>query len=272
MNKMTPDYRLKVERAKRHIEELTQEIQAFHARRPYTIFAENDAHSDQRVWKVKVNERIPQKWSAIVGDAIHNVRASLDVLLCAVVRASGREHVNHVHFVIRETEKEFEAALPKNIRGASPAAVALIRELKPYKGGNEALWRLHRLDILDKHQGIVPVGASYRSVDILPIARAEFAGLVKQTRDLAPTHQLLSQLSPLFLNVADRLYPLRDGAELFRAPLSGPLPPDHEMQFRFEVAFGEDQILDGEPVIPALHQLIKFTEGTFGTFEARILN
>lgn len=36
-------------------------------------------------------------------------------------------------------------------KGMCPKAIKAIDALKPYKGGNDALWRIHELDNIDKH-------------------------------------------------------------------------------------------------------------------------
>jgi hypothetical protein len=259
----TPAYRLKIERAKRHIRELAEEIQTFIARNPYSTFAEDDTGAGQRVWKVKINEGVPEGWSTIVGDAIHNARAALDLLMVAVVRHCdpNRQSYNHVHFIIRESKDEFESSLPKNIKGASSEARRIIENLKPYKGGDEAFWRLHQLDILDKHKAIIPVGSAYRSV-----------GIAINFERMFPNDPKVAgfKTRPVFVKPADRLFPLKDGAELFKAPLNQVLPFDDDLQFRFEIAFGEGQIVDGQPLIPALTQICEFVEGVFAIVEKHI--
>lgn len=42
--------------------------------------------------------------------------------------------------------------------------MSLLKALKPYKGGNEPLWGLNRLDILDKHRLLVPVAAGHHTL------------------------------------------------------------------------------------------------------------
>ena len=44
----------------------------------------------------------------------------------------------------------------RHINRAAPEVVQIIRSLKPYKGGNEALRAIHDLDIFDKHKTIIP--------------------------------------------------------------------------------------------------------------------
>lgn len=260
-----PSYRLKVERAKRHIRELAAEIEAFNARKPYSIYTENDASAGQRFWKVRIRECVPQEWSGIVGDAIHNARASLDLLMVAVVRHCDPTRVsyNHVKFIVGETKDKFEARLRDAIKGASPQARRCVEDLKPYKGGDEAFWRLHQLDILDKHKAIIPVGAAYRSFGITFDGRKLFPDAFPDIERAPPR--------TVFFNSGDRQFPLKDGAALFAAPINGEFPFDDDVKFAFEVSFGEGQIIDGEPVIPALTQICQFVEGVFEVFEKRIL-
>src|SRR5207248_1202546 len=39
----------------------------------------------------------------------------------------------------------------------------ITRDIKPYDGGNEAIWPIHRLDIADKHRLLIPV-VDYASI------------------------------------------------------------------------------------------------------------
>ena len=101
-------YQLKTERAKRNIREISEEIEAFKALNPYSVVIEDEPDTGKRLWKVKVNHVIPDTWSAIIGDAIHNTRAALDLLMVAIVHHCdpNRASYSHVHFVIRECRKK----------------------------------------------------------------------------------------------------------------------------------------------------------------------
>ena len=43
----------------------------------------------------------------------------------------------------------------------SAAAIKHLDSLKPYKGGNEALWRVHELDNIDKHRTLFTIGRDH---------------------------------------------------------------------------------------------------------------
>ncbi len=68
----------------------------------------------------------------------------------------------------------------------------------------------------------------------------------------------------LFLKPADRDFPLKPGHELFvDAPDA---EADEKMQFRFEIAFGEPQIAEGEPLLDTLHQTATSVEEIVTSF------
>lgn len=66
------------------------------------------------------------------------------------------------------------------------------------------------------------------------------------------------------------VFPLKDGAEICRIPARLRDKPVAQLymntEFVFEVAFGEVEVVVGEPLIPTLHQLIEFVEGFIKLF------
>ena len=250
--------RIKIKRAKKHINDLEKEIVAFRDRNPYLVVKDFNAQTGLNFWQLKVREDIPEMWPAIIGDAIHNLRSSLDILGCALVlHQSPGANISSIHFPIGANLNVFEAGLAKHMKRASQKAVRTIRRLKPYKGGNTLLWQLHQLDIRDKHQLIIPVGSTHKSTLMTVVATDPDTG--RQER-----------LRPMLLSPEERVYPLEDGAILFRLR---PTDPNVETnyQFAFDIAFGEGQIVDGEPVVATLRKLVNLTERIIDIFENRIL-
>ncbi len=255
---------IKVERAKEHVGNLETLIQGFFQCEPYKVIPYDEPDTGDLVYKVKVSAQPPLWWSAIVGDAIHNLRSSLDLLVCELVRAEGKEVKSNTGFPVFKNAtaftNAFKAGPPGQIKGAPQAAVDLIKRAEPYKGGEDAFWRLHQLDIVDKHKLLVPVGMAYASV-ILDFARA-----FDNFPDLPPELAIPPEVSmPIGLRPADRQFPLKDGAPLFRVPAdgrTGVMGPMHQNpKFSFEVAFGEGEVVKGEPLLETLSQLTQFIEG-----------
>src|SRR5204863_1667149 len=100
----------------------------------------------------------------IIGDSLHNMRATLDYLAWeAVVRTSGKTPSYKLQFPCRRERDDLIESITtgraREIQEAGPDIVDLIiNEVKPYEGGNNnAIWTLHSLDIVDKHRLLVSV-------------------------------------------------------------------------------------------------------------------
>jgi hypothetical protein len=81
--------RLKVERAKKHIDDFNQEIIEFTGRDPYGIIEDRDSQPGKLVIRYVVRAPPPHTWPLLVGDAIHNLRSALDLLACDIMQMHG---------------------------------------------------------------------------------------------------------------------------------------------------------------------------------------
>jgi hypothetical protein len=101
----------------------------------------------------------------LAGDVIHNLRAALDHLAqhLALVGcpALTDKELRQVEFPIAETPAKYEADKARKVKGMKPEAIERIDRLKPYRGGNDALWRLHALDNIDKHRTLFTFGPEF---------------------------------------------------------------------------------------------------------------
>lgn len=251
----------KVERAKEHISQLEAEIQEFLGREPYRIVLEEEQQNGDLIYRVKIKEQPPLRWSAIIGDIVHNLRSALDLLANDVVSANCKIPNHYTAFPVCKSAKDFEDRLPKMVRGASTEAIRIIKSLKPYKGGNEELWRIHHLDIVDKHRLILSVGTMHRNVVMSSKIQVPWGEGEK------------FQFPPFAINPADRQYPLKDNAEVMRVKAAARKSDSGfsmDYKFTFDVAFGDEEVVQGEPVFPALKRLISYVEGIIGIFDSYI--
>lgn len=235
------EVRLKFGRSRHHAAELEGVIRDYVGREPFTVYTEEDQASGDLVYRVKVKESPPTEMSLLLGDAIHNTRSALDYLAWQLVIAGGGTPGTGTQFPISESQAKFNRNFRENLRGSSQAAVAAVQALKPFSGGDERFWRLHRLDIADKHHLLVAVGAAHHSVNV--------------SIDVPGMGAVVLGLKP-----ADRAYPLQDGTEVFRvmqaARESAEQGTGGAQSFNFDVAFGEGVVVSGEPIIPTLSDLI----------------
>jgi hypothetical protein len=159
-----PDFRdpiLKLERAKHHISDLNAKCSRFYDSLRTTFFIEDDTKTHKRTLRVRVDQAIPNSFSLIIGDAIHNMRSALDHLTWDVLKPF-KPIPNRVQFPFCKTIKSFESVLKdRQILIAADQIIRKFRNLKPYPGGNDILYALHVLDIADKHPLVVPVISNF---------------------------------------------------------------------------------------------------------------
>jgi hypothetical protein len=247
MPKLFQAPKLKVKRAEQHIADLKAQIIAYVQRKPYRLVLETDTPEkpDEKSVVVRVSEPIPCDFPAYIGDAIHNLRASLDLLACELVRLSGKSDKS-VYFPFAESGQDLEIMIKKRrIDRAAPDVVDIIRALKPYRGGNDALRALHDLDIMDKHSLLIPV-----------------AYYVGEPGAVIIGHN----------RVHTSWFPLEDGYK--PAAITGVWPGNIEfnpdIDLPVEICFGNGQPFDGEPVVATLYKLVRLTDGIIQTLEAHI--
>lgn len=244
----------KIRRAKQHVNDLESAIRVFLDRQPYRIVSEEQPETGKKLYRVRVAEQPPKSWATFIGDAVHNLRSALDHLAWQLVEAGGGMPGDQTAFPVGNDVKSLESELARRVHGAHPEAVDAIRRLQPYKGGNgDLLWRLHRLDIYDKHRLLLAIGAAYR----------HFALKVKMELPWKPGQ--LVEAPTIKIKPADRQFPLEDDAIVLSTSM------DDEAakigyQFTFEVAFSDGEVVQGEPIMATLRQLVVFVESAIDPF------
>lgn len=143
---------MKILRARAHLEELERVWSSYVASNPITarILLDPKPHE-----LVQIHSTPPEMLPAIFGDIMHNLRCSLDLLASDLVRLNGHSPDN-VYFPFAGSESDFDQMIKRrHMDRASPPVVDLLKQLKPYKGGDNALRAIHDLDIMDKHQSLL---------------------------------------------------------------------------------------------------------------------
>ena len=153
--------RSKVKRANKHIDDLRAQLAAFSKSCLYLVFTKKDSDDGMFVATIRQTAAVPEDVPLLIGDAAHNLRAALDILMCDVLRHYKAVPSKHVKFPIFETRDQLVAAVKGGqVNRECPPSVSdtLINNLQPYVGGaGDSLLKLHDLDIQDKHILIVPV-------------------------------------------------------------------------------------------------------------------
>lgn len=157
--------RIKIRRANDQIDEIEREVSALFEGQAYALVIERDPKSGDRLAKIKLSRCIPDSLFLLIPEAIYHLRSTLDQLMVAIARGTGIENCSHIYFPFGETADQIERATQTlkgqkgKMVGIPPDVQKMVVDLRPFKGGNEPLWALSRLSNVDKHTGLVPIGA-----------------------------------------------------------------------------------------------------------------
>src|SRR5437879_1840574 len=80
---------VKLQRAQRHLSELIAASQRFLRPKPFQALRQDDPGTDSLTYVIKMTAEVPKEWGGIIGDVVHNARASLDYLAWQLVLKNG---------------------------------------------------------------------------------------------------------------------------------------------------------------------------------------
>lgn len=242
---------IKIERAKHHIDTLEKSIMDFLNSNPYDILGEIGPEG-YYILRLKINQTIPSEWSAIIGDILHNLRSALDLLACQLIRVPNPEHdCSWVSFIISENHRKFKTSLEKSeFKMQGKSVIEIIKSLKPYKGGEENYWLLHRLNIQDKHR-------------LLVLAYAKLPKI--QTRYITPKG--LSRGWVIERAKIEWPYIVNDGLIIDAIRIDHVHPNMNlEVNLPLEIVLNEPGIIQGERVIETLNNFVTIVENSVNQF------
>ena len=147
--------RLKIERARKHLSDLENLVNDF-VKEAVGVYP-----NDCGEIGVSYSAELLTDIALTIGDAIHNARSALDILVCDVARIRGCKSIpTRLSFPVCKTKSDLEARV-NEIRGLIGDTVSdiLVNDLKGYGecDGNALLCALYELDISDKHKLLIPV-------------------------------------------------------------------------------------------------------------------
>jgi len=153
---------LKIKRAKEHEAELQRQLRLYLDGKPYKVGHKHDPASRKLIYYVTSVDSAPDCLALIAGDIIQNLMSALDHLAYQIVCRDTNDNPpnpNWIYFPIADDLQKYDAKKGGKMQGASAATFAAIDVLKPYKGGNDSLWTLYRLNNIEKHRLLLTVGS-----------------------------------------------------------------------------------------------------------------
>jgi hypothetical protein len=239
---------MKIERAKRHLDELNEAIRSFFESNPYQCSGKPDLAARKVEYTMDSVEPVPDEIPLIAGEIIQNLRTALDHTAYKLyLKGTGGSTVStNVYFPIADSKQQYDHTKGSKTNGL-PSDRAKIDALQPYKGGNNLLWVIHKLNNIDKHRLLLTVGSAVHSLD--------FTALHKQFYPQSIVAQV--NLSPVLFPPDDNSYPLERGTLVFTdcTQVEPIIPP-----LNFHVVLYERGIIEGKPLTPLMTDMIKVVE------------
>jgi len=243
MHRRTEEVLLKVKRAKHHIADIDRQTHEFFASPsdPYPVVKEIDSETGDLVFKLGKCSPIPEDFPLIIADAIQNLRTSLNHLVFHLIRSNGNVPSSSSTFPFCKSAEQYKTESPRKIKGVAPETTKIFDALRPYPGGNDALYGLHDMSNIEKHRLLFVCGGMHVGTQVtakLSLTETEFKIVLP---------------APFDWN-----YRLQDGAEIFRIFNDQLAHFDQNPRFTFNIAFGETESANPEPLLPPLQQLADF--------------
>jgi len=180
----------KIKRAKKHINDLVTLMQTFADSDFYAIAVEEVRWThgwlrNELVVTLDPNTEFRMEAALIIGDALHNLRSALDLLYYKTIRPGSASA--QTRFPILDRREEFERIFNSAFKQQqiTQEIADLIRDtIKPYETGNRSLWALHKLNIRDKHELLIPL---FKMVRIAQICLINEQNIIFEYRPILTT-------------------------------------------------------------------------------------
>jgi hypothetical protein len=223
--------RLKVKRAKQHIDDINSALTEFLNSDFYTVSVDKDFEKGSNHLCIDIKPTpFPFHGAALViGDALHNLRSALDILYYGFVSGP----TDWTSFPIRDTRDELVIPLNSALEKKQITSVIydlILDDVKPYAAGNHALWGLHNLNITDKHQLLIPLLKLFR-----------FDGIRLED----DKHSPINERKPYFMDESSRI----------RLPSDINIYVKDKGHVTAAVLFDFGTIFENKAVVPTLHSI-----------------
>jgi hypothetical protein len=243
----------KLDRARKHADDLSREIRDFFAASPFQLEpAVSDSAGVTHV-TVRHLDTVPVSIALTAGDAAHNIRSALDHFAWAAVSPSAQGPRTCFPLGTAAATRDpvsWRRHVEQRLNGASPELITAVAAMEPWESGSdESLWAVHELDRLDKHRLVLSAAVT--------LGRIELHG---DSYELT-TFKKYSGFDlggPLPMEPAEWT-PVEEGSVL-AIPLTGPEVGGTGTTLRFDVVLAEPETLRRTSAATAMTMLAHSTE------------
>jgi hypothetical protein len=239
--------KLRISRAKAQMEDLDRKIRAYFAGVNETRVTEKNDEGDDVV-KVRLDKPFPDEFSAIAFESIESLRSALDHAAFATAAVGGKINAKSAYFPIADDASGLEDVIKrKKCKDIVPEMVDFFRSLKPYKGGNDAIWSLNKMCNASKHRFIVPVGKHIGTFQLsqfsMKASATGYARMMFPTWDTEKDEMVLFVISP--------------GSKV-----------EGDVRLSYQIVFGNVEPFAGNEIFGTLRSLAAVIDDTVSSIEA----
>jgi hypothetical protein len=137
---------------------LKASLDEFKAEKPYEFVRYVNPETERILVTIKMTESIPNIWSLMIGDMLHNLRCALDHTMFELAgNPIGNTQVMFPIFLTEDAWNHPTRGAKPKLAGAPENVRTVIKSLQPFATGEKAdspLWHLRELSNWDKHKTI----------------------------------------------------------------------------------------------------------------------
>lgn len=123
--------------------------------------------------RLSMSEPPPKRASVIYADLVHNLRATLDHIVCHLVEINGGTCTRSVGFPRVKNVEHWPSAVERHLVGFPTLWIPEIEAAQPFQYGTDfrkhPMHVLHELDIQQKHRTAVHFGVTAIELDFAPV-------------------------------------------------------------------------------------------------------
>jgi len=246
MPEVFKEAKLKIQRAVKHINDLNVILGEFSKRQTHEVIIEHDPNGGDDLLKVRATETLPDSFSLTLGDALHNLRTSLDYAIAEIEFTQTGRRSDYTRFPVDQSRDALIARLEGGLAKRAPKQVidCIVETIQPYTGGNgDFICSLNDLDIEDKHRLLI-AKTEFKYIEGITLIDDEG----EETR--IPTWQVRNDL------VASHPIPGLRNSKV-----------ENHGQASFEVLFGDTLPFAGYTIVPAMRNLTHAIARTLNEIE-----
>ncbi len=218
--------------ANEDINEREGQIRAFFDPEPYTLVIEHNRKTGFDTHKIKLTKKFPEKLSRLAAHIVADLRSVLDQAGFACATASGNTRLKQTYFPFARTKADINGVIRRRCKDLPPEIVTLFRLFNAYRGGDNLLWALNAIANSRKHRVIVPIG------------QGTGGGIAK---NFHCPGKIKSFAFPPIWNTTKN--------EVVLCEVGHDLNTTYDLSISFYVAFGEIDVVGGQPVDRVLNTL-----------------